>query len=133
MQTAGKGSNSMGCHSGVAHLCRMLAQSKTTLVLTVTFSPMMSVMAFWRFISSHKSFATLLNKCCIPTAGSHSQGRLSVRCCQGPCADSSVSRSMDVYVHLHLTVSPSEMSFICHFGCHTLSLVCLHSSHCGSS
>lgn len=133
MQTAGEGSNSTGCRSEVAHLCRNACSEQNS---ACTNSYLFSKDECHSFLDIH----IISQKFCYPVKQmllSHSwlaQPRQPV--CPSPlCCLSSASGSMDVYIHLHLTVSPSQMSFICHFGCHTLCLICLHSlnSHCGNS
>lgn len=68
------------------HICaETLAQSQTLLVLTLPISPRRTVTAFWRFISSRRSFVALLSKLCLPTAGWHSQGSPTAWHCRAPC------------------------------------------------
>lgn len=136
MQTAGKGSNSTGCHSGVPHLCRNACSEQNN---TCTNSYLFSKDECHSFLE----ICIILQKFCYPVEQMlHSHSCLAQprqpACPALPsplCCLRSASRSMDVYIHLHLTVSPSQMSFICHFGCHTLGLICLHSlnSHCSNS
>lgn len=136
MQTAGKGSNSTGCHSGVAHLCRNACSEQNN---TCTNSYRFSKDEYHSFLEIY----IISQKFCCPVKQvlhSHSwlvQPRQPL-CPALPspvCCLSSASGSMDVYIYLHLTVRPSQMSFICHFDCHTLCLICLHclNSHCSNS
>lgn len=118
MQTVGKRSDSTGCHSGVARLCRnaCLEQGKAC----TGSSP---------FLQGHEShhfqeIFILLQKFCyavvqmVPSHGWLAQPRQPV-CLTLPsplCSLSTVSWNVDVFIHFHLTVRPSQLAFRCHFG-----------------
>lgn len=126
----------MGCHSGVAHLCRNACSDQNNACTNSYLFSKDECHSFLEIYIISKKFCYLVEQML------HSHSRLAQprqpvcpvlpspsRCLR------SVSGSMSVYVHLHLTVSPSQMSFICHFGCCTLCLICLYSlnSHCCNS
>lgn len=136
MQTAGNRSNSTGCCSELAYLHRNSCSEQNS---TCTNSYLFSKDECHCFLEIY----IISQRFCLPVEQMlHSHGWLAQPgqpvCPALPtplCCLSSASRSMDVYIHLHLTVSPSQMSFICHFGCCTLCLICSHSlnSHCSNS